>query len=172
MDTDIFGALASAYNGFLHSTFFFYLKFFSAFISILLLIDVIFLLSKRIQTDIMIALYGVPTSRFKKSKYVLRWEAIKNRLTEGSVASGKIAIIEADKMLDEALGKLGFAGKTAGEKIKNIKPGQLIGIEELQSTRNLYYKIIEDPGYEVSLEEIKTALAAYERFFRGIEMID
>lgn len=172
MDVGIFGALSSAYNSFLHSNFFFYLKIFSAFVSILLFIDVILLLSKRVRTDLMIALYGMPTGRFKKAKYIPRWEAIKGRLAAGSIAGGKIAIIEADKMLDEALGKLGFAGKNVGEKIATIKPGQLVGVGELQNTRVLYHKIMEDPGHEASLEEIKSALAMYERFFRGIEMID
>ncbi|MDD5489965.1 MAG: hypothetical protein PHP25_04785, partial [Candidatus Moranbacteria bacterium] len=148
MDTDFLGALSSAYNSFLHSAFFFYLKIFSAFVSVLLFIDVVLLVSKRIRTDFMIAVYGMPTGRFKKAKYIPRWEAIKGRLAAGSVAGGKIAIIEADKMLDEALGKLGFTGKNAGEKIRTIKPGQLVGVGELQDTRTLYHKIMEDPGHE------------------------
>ncbi|MDD5490008.1 MAG: hypothetical protein PHP25_05020, partial [Candidatus Moranbacteria bacterium] len=63
-------------------------------------------------------------------------------------------------------------GKNAGEKIRTIKPGQLVGVGELQDTRTLYHKIMEDPGHEASLEEIRAALSMYERFFRGIEMID
>ncbi|HBB36645.1 MAG: hypothetical protein UX02_C0001G0009 [Candidatus Moranbacteria bacterium GW2011_GWC1_45_18] len=172
MDVDIFGALSSAYNDFLQSTFFYYLKIFSAFVSVLLFIDVVLLLSKRARTDIMIALYGMPTSRFKKAKYIPRWESVKNRLASGSVSSGKIAIIEADKMLNEALEKFGFSGKDADEKIGKIKPGQLVGIEEIRNARILFHKIMEDPGYESSLEELKSALEMYERFFRGVEMID
>ena len=121
MDIDIFGAISSVYSGFLQSAFFYYLKIFSAVVSILLFIDVVLLLSKRVGTDMRIALYGMPASRFKKAKYIPRWEAIKGRLAAGSVAGGKIAIIEADKMLDEALGKLGFTGKSASEKISSIK---------------------------------------------------
>jgi hypothetical protein len=164
--------LSLTYNSFLQSTFFFYLKIFSAFVSVLLLIDVILLLSKRVRTDVMIALYGMPTSRFKKSKYIPRWEAVMSRLATGSVAGGKIAIIEADKMLDEVLGKLGFSGKNTKEKIENVKSGQLVGIEDLREARGLYHNIMEDPAHEASLEEIKTALSDYERFFRGIELID
>lgn len=165
-------SLASTYNSFLQSTFFYYLKIFSAFVSILLFIDIILLLSKRLRTDIMVALYGMPISRFKKSKYIPRWEAIKNRLAAGSVAGGKMAIVEADELLNEALGKLGFVGKDTNEKMETVKPGQLTGIEELRSARILYRRITEDPGYEVNLEEIKSVLDLYERFFRGVEMID
>ena len=172
MDVDIFGALSSVYNSFLQSNFFYYLKIFSALISILLFIDVILLLSKRVRTDFRIALYGMPTGRFKKAKYIPRWEAIKSRLAAGSVAGGEVAIIEAEKMLDEALEELGFSGKNANEKMETIKPGQLDGIEELRKARTLFHKIMEDPAHEATLEEIKSTLSLYERFFRGIEMID
>jgi hypothetical protein len=172
MNVDIFSAVSLAYNGFLQSDFFYYFKIFSAFVSILLFIDVVLLLSKRVGTDLRIALYGMPTSRFKKAKYIPRWEAIESRLAAGSVAGGKIAIIEADKILDEALGKLGFIGKNASEKIASVKAGQLVGVEELRNTRTLYHKIMEDPGHEASLEEIKSALSMYKRFFQGIELID
>ncbi len=165
-------SLASAYNSFLQSDFFFYLKIFSAFVSILLFIDVILLLSKRARTDLLIALYGMPPVRFKKKKYAPRWKAIQDRLAAGKVSGGKIAVIEADRLLREALEKLGFYGKSTGEKVEKVKPGQLVGIEELRGARNLYHKIMEDPAHEASLEEIKSALLAYERFFRGIELID
>ena len=62
--------------------------------------------------------------------------------------------------------------KDADEKIGKIKPGQLVGIEEIRNARILFHKIMEDPGYESSLEELKSALEMYERFFRGVEMID
>ena len=83
-----------------------------------------------------------------------------------------MAIVEADELLNEALGKLGFVGKDTNEKMETVKPGQLTGIEELRSARILYRRITEDPGYEVNLEEIKSVLDLYERFFRGVEMID
>jgi len=172
MDFDIISFFSSAYDAFSKSNFFFYLKIFSAFVSILLINDIILILSKRIRTDWRIVFYGTPVMRFKKSKYNPRWESIRRRVEEGSVASGKIAIVEADKMLDEALGKLGYAGKDTAEKISTIRPGQLVGIDEVREIRQFYHRIIEDPTHEIGMDGIKAAIAAYERFFRGIELID
>ncbi len=172
MDIDIFNFFSSAYNAFSQSNFFYYLKIFSAFVSVILFIDIILLLSKRIRVDWRVAFYGTPVMRFKKSKYNPRWETIKKRLEEGSVASGKVAIVEADKMLDEALGKLGYVGRDTAEKVSAIKPGQLVGIDEVREIRQYYHKIVEDPTHEIGLDGIKKAVAAYERLFRGIELID
>jgi len=116
--------------------------------------------------------YGTPVMRFKKAKYNPRWEAIKKRLEEGSIASGKIAIVEADKMLNEALGKLGYAGKDTAEKVSTIKPGQLVGIDDVREIQHFFHQIVKDPTHEIGMDEIKKAVATYERVFRGIEMID
>jgi hypothetical protein len=172
MDFDIFNIFFSIYQSFLQSNFFYYLKIFSAFVSIILFIDIILLLSKRIRTDWRMALYGTPVMRFKKSKYNVKWEAVEKRAAEGSVSGAKIALIEADKMLDEILGKLGYAGKDAEEKVKNIKPGQLVGMEDMKETQLLRNKIIENPAYEANFSEIKSALAVYKRVLRGLEALD
>lgn len=172
MDTDIFSAISSAYQSFLESNFLFYVKIISAFVSILLFIDIILLLNRRIKTDWRISLYGSPAARFKKSLYNPKWEAIKKRLEEKSVASGKLAVIEADKLLNEALGIMGIAGIDLTEKLDAVKPGRIVGIADVKVAHSLSLKIKEDPTYETGLDEIRTAIATYERVFRGIGMID
>lgn len=172
MELDIGSIFSSIWAAFSQSNFFFYVKVVAGFVTAVLLIANILLLSRRMRTDIRVALYGTGAPRFKKSKYVSRWESIKRRLEDKSMASGKLALVEADKMLDEILGKLGYSGKDAGEKVKSIKPGQLVGIEDMRETQVLHKKIIEDPTYETSLEELKVALQVYGRVFRGLEVIE
>ncbi|MDI6777581.1 MAG: hypothetical protein QMD77_00135 [Patescibacteria group bacterium] len=172
MEIDIATPFFSAWNAFSQSNFFFYVKIIAGFATAVLLVANILLLSKRVRTDMRIALYGSGVPRLKKSKFIPVWESVKRRLDEKSVASGKVAIIEADKILDEVLGKLGYAGKNTEEKISNIKPGQLVGIDDMREVHALNDKIIKDPAYEISMEEIKTALLAYERIFRGLNIIE
>jgi len=172
MDINIISIISSAYAAFLQSAFFFYLKIFSAIVSFLLFIDIILLFSKRIRTDLRMVIYGSPVMRFKKSVYNVRWQATKGRLEEGSVASSKIALIEADKMLNEALGKLGYIGKDTEEKISHIGRGQLVAVDELKQVAELHRTILDDPTHETSLEELRSALGVYERVFKGIELID
>lgn len=46
-----------------------------------------------------------------------RWELIENLVTSGSPADWRVAIIEADVLLDEALKYAGFTGNTIGEML-------------------------------------------------------
>lgn len=171
MEPDVGSIFSSFWSAFSQSNFFFWVKIVAAFAIAVLLVADILLLSKRMRTDLRAALYGSVVPRLKKSRYASRWEDVKGRLDEGSIASGKMALVEADRMLDEVLGKLGYAGKDAEEKAQNVKPGQLVGIENIKETQILRNRIIEDPAYQASLEEIKAALEVYERVFRGLEIL-
>lgn len=172
MELDIGSIFSSSWSAFSQSHFFFYVKIVAGFATAVLLVANILLLSKRVRTDVRIALYGTRVPRLKKSKYISSWESIRGRLEDKSIASGKMALIEADKMLDEVLGKLGYVGRDAAEKVSNIKPGQIAGIEDMREVQALHKKIIEDPSYETNLEEIKAAFEIYEKVFRGLELLE
>jgi len=173
MDTDIFSSISSTWSSFTQSNFLYYVKIISALASTILFIDIILLLNRRIKTDWRISLYGTPYyPRIKKSLYVPRWEAIREKLEEKSIASGKVALVEADKLLDEALNLMGKVGQDTAEKLAAVKPGQMVGIDDVREVHKLSLAIREDPTYEAGWEEIRTALAAYERIFRGLGMID
>lgn len=47
-----------------------------------------------------------------------RWNSIKQKVTENNPESWRIAIIEADILLDETLANAGYSGKSLGEKLK------------------------------------------------------
>lgn len=172
MDINIFSVSQFVWQAFAASGVFHYIKIIASFIIAILLIADILLISKRVRGDIKIAFYGAKVPSLKKSKYVQRWESIKGHLTEGSVSSAKVAVIEADKMLGETLEKIGHKGQDTGERIATIKPGQMIGIEEAGESHEIFKKIVQDPAYEISLDEIRSVLDGYEKVFRGLELLD
>jgi hypothetical protein len=172
MEINIFAIVKQIWDAFTASTFFGVLKVVGAFAFIILLIADILLLSKRLQRDVKVAVYGSSAPKLKKSKYEKRWEGIKKNVLEGGVSGGKIAVIEADKMMNEILEKIGHKGKDAGEKIASVKPGQLIGAEEAAAAHELSRKIAEDPSFQVGTEELQGAIDGYEKVFRGLEVLD
>ena len=139
--------------------------------AILLIADIL-LISKRIRGDIKVIAYGAKIPSLKKSKYAERWEAVKKRIEEGSVSSGKMAVIEADNMLGEVLKEIGYSGKDTNERISQVKAGQLAGIEELTEARRIYKGISEDPSYKIGVDKIKETIGAYEKVFRGLELLE
>lgn len=167
MDITIF---QSAWLAFSQSIFFFYLRMVAAFIIAILLMADILLLSKRVRTDVTVAIYGANVPKFKKEKYRERWGNIMKRVEEEGISGGKFALIEADRLLGEVLEKAGYQGKDVTEKLAQIPAGQLIGVSEVTAAHDISEQVLLDPALELSLDEIKENLAGYEKFFSGLEI--
>jgi hypothetical protein len=172
MDINIFTIIQSIYKAFIGSSFFLFLKSFGAFAFIILLVANILLLSKRLRGDWKIAFYGAKIPDIKKSKYAERWQKIKENAESEDLPKMKIAIIEADQMFGETLGKIGYEGKDTGERIAAVRQGQLIGLEEAKESHEIFKKVVRDSGRKISMEEIQSALEGYEKVFRGLELLD
>ena len=172
MELDVGLIFSSIWTAFAQSAFFYYLKIVAGFIVAVLLIADILLLSKRLQGDVKIALFGSKAPRFKKSAYANKWETIKKGAEESSVSAGKIAVIKADKMLGEVLAKIGYKGEDTGEKLSMVKLGQLAGKEEAMGAHEVCKRIVMDPSYHAEISELRRALDGYEKVFRGLELLD
>jgi hypothetical protein len=172
MDINIFAIFQSAFDAFAGSSFFGFIKILAGFIIVVLLTANILLLSKRVRGDWKVAFHGAKIPDLKKSKYVERWEGIKRNAQSEDVSKAKIAMIEADKMFGETLEKIGYKGKDTGERMAEVKSGQLIGIEEAKYAHDIFKKIVHNSSYEIDIAEIQGALEGYEKVFRGLELLD
>jgi len=170
MDIHIITVFQSFWSAFSQSSFFYYLKILAGFVIAILLIADILLLSKRVQPDVTVAIYGANVPKFKKEKYRERWGNIMKRVEEEGISGGKFALIEADRLLGEVLEKVGYKGKDVTEKLGQIPAGHLIGVSEVMAAHNISEQVLLDPALEMSLDEIKEALAGYEKFFSGLEI--
>lgn len=172
MDINIFAIFQSAFGAFASSSFFGFVKILAGFIIAILLIADILLLSKRLRGDWKTAFYGAKVPDLKKSKYVEKWENIKKNSRSEDVSKAKIAMIEADLMFGETLEKIGYKGKDTGERIAEVKSGQLIGLEEAKYAHEVFKKIVRNSSHEINVAEIQMALEGYEKVFRGLELLD
>lgn len=104
-------------------------------------------------------------------KIVKRWHKIRERLDLPSESEHKLAIIEAEGLLDEILKRMGFPGQTIGERLKQITPIQLGNIEEIWEAHKIRNNIVHDPDYRLSREEAKKAFEIYERALTNLEVL-
>jgi hypothetical protein len=172
MDINIIAIFQSAFTAFASSPFFAFIKIMAGFIIVVLLIADILLLSKRIRGDWKVAFHGAKVPDLKKSKYAEKWEKIRQSAQSGDLHKAKIAVIEADQMFGETLEKIGYKGKDTGERMAEVKSGQLIGLEEVWQSHELFKKIVHNSDYAISSDEILGALAGYEKVFQGLELLD
>ncbi len=96
-------------------------------------------------------------------KFARRWLKIVSRLEKGSEAESKLAVIEADSLLDEILEQSGYKGEDLEEKLQSISEMILSNIKELKKEKKMRNNIVHDPDYKLSLEEAKKTLSIYEK---------
>ncbi len=100
--------------------------------------------------------YGMP-------KLTKKWLKIKARSVRGTEDEYKLAIIEADSLLDEILKKIGYEEEELSGKLNKIPAGVLPNIEEILQAHKIRNDIIYDPNYKLSLEETEKILAIFEK---------
>jgi len=104
-------------------------KVISLIISALFIAIIIFLLIK-IRKDIekflgqaveSIAAPGLPKREMNKS-----WQIVLDKLESVEKDSYKMAVIEADKIFDDIIKRIGYKGDDMGERLKQINPAQIL----------------------------------------------
>lgn len=103
-------------------------------------------------------------------RIVKRWNKVKMRLDSGLESECKLAILEADNLLDEVLKKMGYAGETLLEKMKNITAATLSNIEDVKTAHKARNSIVHDPDYRLSLDEAKRIMEIYENALKNLEV--
>lgn len=78
-----------------------------------------------------------------------------------------MSIIHADKLLDESLKCLGYAGDTMAERLVGAK-AKLRHKDEVWKAHKLRNKIVHETLYEPTEKQIKTALQGYYKTFKDL----
>ncbi len=103
------------------------------------------------------------------------WSKILKRLATQDPEQMKKALIEADKIFDEMAKISGYAGHkmpTADERVGNFTEEQLPNLKEVMAAHNLSKKVKDNPDIELSYEEARNALKAYQKAFRDFGLLD
>lgn len=110
---------------------------------------------------IMIALTKRSGKTLDQARYRSRWLSI----TQGAGStpdSWQLAIIQADKLLDQALRERGVAGETLGERLKNAKP-YLSNIDNVWKAHKIRNHIAHDADATVSKRHASEAMKIFKR---------
>jgi len=103
-----------------------------------------------------------------------RWAKILKKVQKikaGKEAEVKLAIIEADDLLNEALEKMGYKGKTLGEKLKHLPQNTLSVLDELWKAHQIRSNIVHDPTYKLTPEQALEILRVYEKALLELEVL-
>lgn len=136
-----------------------------------LLIDVILLFFLRdVWSDLKKTMYGTQRPLISPSKFMKRWKAIVARVHSKNPSQYKVAVLEADALAEEMLGEIGYEGSNMKERLEKINSGQIISLERLRTGHEIRNRIIRDPSFTLSFEEVESILSGYRSFFDELEL--
>jgi len=114
---------------------------------------------------------GLPgTSMPAWNKYLSeneRWRKVLDYLFSANGADWKLAVIEADAMLEALLDQLGFKGETFSDKLKTADPEKFHSLPAAWEVHAIRNRIAhEGSEFSLSQHEAKRVVALYESIFR------
>jgi hypothetical protein len=104
-------------------------------------------------------------------KVTQEWEKIINRLDSGDEANYKLAVIEADKLLDTVLKKLTIPGSTMGERLKAIPVSQLPSIDNVWQVHRLRNHLVHTTEFVLTENKAKQAMIIYKQAFTELKVL-
>ncbi len=105
-----------------------------------------------------------------KDRTLRIWKQILRRLESEDANNWRMAILEADHILNEILKMSGYLGKM-DEKLLNLAAEQLSNIEDVRRAHLVRDKISGDPAFPITKEEAADVVRVYEVSFRELNLL-
>ncbi len=105
------------------------------------------------------------------TNYTEHWDNILRYANSIRDSEWKLAIVEADKLVDEVLQERGFPGETMGERLMLMAPNQLASLQDLWDAHKLRNLLVHEMNYQMKHEQALAATRAFERVLRELGAI-
>ena len=95
-----------------------------------------------------------------------KWERVLKLVESDASSDWKLAILEADIMLEEILDKMGYSGESMGEKLKSIEKSDFETLDYAWEAHKIRNSIAHEGGdFLLNQREAKRVIELYKRVF-------
>jgi len=112
----------------------------------------------------------IPLRQLDKEKYQSKWLEIQQGLDLNSYDSRCMAILKADKLLDQALRETGSKGQTMGERMK-ARQGVWSNANAVWTAHKIRNRIAHEEKVSISGDVTKRVLSSFKRALKDLEAI-
>ncbi len=105
-----------------------------------------------------------------QDKFRSKWLSIETRLKRDDDNTYTVCVLEADKLLDQALRDKGLAGKTMAERMKQCQ-GQWTNGNGVWAAHKLRNRLAHETDASVDYTRTKQALVAYKQGLKDVGAI-
>jgi len=150
------------------------IRFSSIIISIIILIGIIIVFYKIIQLrrrEITALADFFKKEEMPKAR-LNRWDEIQKRSDSENSADWKMAIIEADALMDEIFQNIGYKGEDLGERLKSVEPSDFDNLQNIWEAHKIRNRIVhEGDKFELKKEQAKDTLEKYKKALKELKYI-
>lgn len=108
----------------------------------------------------------------KETKDDKHWKIVLDFITSNNPSDWRLAVIEADNMLDALTKELGLVGENLGERLKNAPLSHFRTLDNAWEAHKLRNRIAhEGMAYELEYREAKKAIENFETVFAEFDYI-
>lgn len=101
-----------------------------------------------------------------------RWDDIQQHIASQNPNDWKLAIIEADVMLEQVLDERGYAGISIGEKLRSVSPASLRSLNDAWEAHKVRNKIAhEGADFVLTQQMARATIVQYGNVFREFEIV-
>lgn len=104
------------------------------------------------------------------TKYRSKWMEIESQLKQSEEHSYTVCILNADKLLDQALRERGIAGKNMGERMKSFQ-GKWTNGNGVWAAHKVRNRIAHETDVRIDYERARQALVAYKQGLKDVGAI-
>lgn len=108
--------------------------------------------------------------QLNQERYRSKWLAIERSLTRDKPESYQLSVLNADKLLDQAMKEAGYKGSTMGERLKSASP-RLSNKNAVWSAHKLRNQIAHESDVAVSYDAARRALASFKQALKELGAI-
>lgn len=102
----------------------------------------------------------------------LRWNRVLDQANSSNPEGWRLAILEADIMLNELIDVQGYKGETIADKMKQVDRANFNSIDDAWEAHKIRNRVAhEGTAHELSHREVRRVIALYERVFREFGLI-
>lgn len=149
-------------------------KFISVLLTLLIIAWIAYIIIKltAIRKNVRALLYPVPDSSLSAPPVNPKWQRILNHVESLNPGDWRLAIIEADIMLDDILNKLSLPGETMGDKLKAVEKSDFTTLDNAWEAHKIRNQIAHEGGdFALTEHEAHRVILLYKSVFDEFKII-
>lgn len=109
-------------------------------------------------------------SGLNHEKYRNAWKSIEGSLDKNNMVTYQMAVLSADKLVDQAMRDLNVSGDTMGERLKSAN-NRFDNINDVWSAHKLRNRIAHESDVNINLYTAQKALRIFEKALKDLGAI-